>query len=65
MKKAKLKKKLDESLYTVVKTIKKKKMKKLMEALNKGDSRLDQNYELQIRRVQNEERKLALKELNE
>ena len=36
-----------------------------MEALNKGDSKLDQNYELQMWRVQNEEIKLALKELKE
>ena len=64
MKKAKLKKKLDESLCTIVKTIKEQN-EKLVEALNKGDSKLDQNYELQMRRVQNEERKLALKELKE
>ena len=30
-----------------------------------GDSKLDQNYELQAKRVQNEERKLALKEVKE
>ena len=63
-KKTKLKKKFDESLCTVVKTIKEQN-EKLVEALNKGDSKLDQNYELQMRRVQNEERKLALKELKE
>ena len=36
-----------------------------MQALNMGDSKLDQNYELQAKRVQNEERKLALKEVKE
>ena len=64
VKKAKLKKKLDEGLGTVVKTIKKGN-EKLVEALNKGESRLDQNYELQMRKVQNEEKKLALKEFKE
>ena len=54
----------NESLCTIVKTIKEQN-KKLVEALNEGDSRLDQNYELQMRRVQNEEKKLALKELKE
>ena len=64
VKKAKLKKKLDESLYIIVKTIKEEN-EKLVEALNKSYSKMDQNYELQMRRVQNEERKLALKEFKE
>ena len=64
VKKAKLKKKLDEFFCTIVKTMKEQN-EKLVEALNKGDSILDQNYELQVRRVQNEEQNLALKELKE
>ena len=64
VKKAKLKKKCDDSLSLLVKTIKEEN-EKLVQALNMGDSKLDQNYELQAKRVQNEERKLTLKEVKE
>ena len=53
VKKAKLKKKkCDDSLSQLVKTIKKEN-EKLVQALNMGDSKLDQNYERDERRKQN------------
>ena len=64
MKKNKIKKKSDEFLCTIVKTTKEQN-EKLVKTLNKDDSKLDQNYKFQMIIVQNEQRKLALKELKE